>query len=493
MKSVAPKPEQSVVKKMPQTSATSASDPTVTKTKLVEQIKPEARDDRSVASLLSKIIMLEGDIRKVSTINEFAVLAVNETHKVVPYFQCFLWRRSKFGKLSIQAVSGASQIDSDSPAVRSVVKIVKFLAKKFEDKSVSPYDATPEDVPFFDEWAEMLPPNTLWCEFTDAKNIRKLSAGLLFFRETPFTNSDVAAVTPLLDAYRYSWYRLDQVRRENKNILGGFTRSRLFKYCLLAGLIAVMFLPIRESVLAPSSVVPRNPVVVGSPIGGVVDQFHVEPNAAVKKGDLLITLDDRTIKNEVSLAAQELETAKAEYLRSAQNSFSDQDSKSEIELQKARVAQRALQKDFAEARLGQTKIYAGRDGVAVFTDPNDWLGRPVSVGERMIVLADPSEKQLDIFMPIDDALYLQPGAEVRLFLNADPTRPLKGSLTQTSYEPTENDGALSYNLKAKIEDDNDFSRLGWQGTVKVYSNEKVSLFYYLFRKPISAVRQLFGF
>jgi len=232
---------------------------------------------------------------------------------------------------------------------------------------------------------------------------------------------------------------------------------------------------------------------VGSPISGVVDQFHVEPNAVVNKGDLLITLDDRSIRNEVALAAQELETSKAEYLRSAQRSFSDQESKSEIELQKARVVQRALQKDFAEARLGQTKIYAGRDGVAVFTDQNDWLGRPVSVGERMMVLADPAEKQLDVFMPIDDALYLQPGAEVRLFLNADPTRPLKGALTQTSYEPTEKDGALSYNLKAKIDDDNDFSRLGWQGTVKVYSNEKVSLFYYMFRKPISAARQLFGF
>ncbi len=461
--------------------------------KLVEQIQPEPKDDKSVAGLLSKIIILEGDIRKVITINEFAVLAVNETHKVVPYFQCFMWRRSKFGKLSIQAVSGASQVDSDSPSVRSIVKIVKFLSEKFKDKSLTPFDATPDNVSFYDEWVEMLPPNTLWCEFTDAKTVRKLSAGLLFFRETPFNNSDLAAVTPLLDAYRYTWYRLEKVRKENRSLLGGFTRSRFFKYLILGSVIALMFLPVRESVLAPSTVVPRKPVVVGSPIGGVVDRFHVQPNQLVKQGDLLISLDDRDIRNEVAIAAQELETAKAEYLRAAQRSFSDEDSKSEIELQKTRVAQRALQKDFAEARLTQPRIYAGRDGVAVFTDENDWLGRPVSVGERIMTLADPDEKQLDIFMPIDDALYLDPGAEVRLFLNADPTRPLKGRLTQTSYEPTDNGGSLSYNLKAQIEDDADFSRLGWQGTVKVYSNDRVTLFYYLFRKPISSTRQLFGF
>ena len=118
--------------------------------------------------------------------------------------------------------------------------------------------------------------------------------------------------------------------------------------------------------------------------------------------------------------------------------------------------------------------------------------RPMKA-EKIITLADPGEKEVDVFMPIADALYLQPGAEVRLFLNTDPTRPLKGRLIQTSYEPSENNGSLSYSLKAEIEDDGDFSRLGWQGTAKVYSNQEVTLFYYLFRKPISSTRQLFGF
>ena len=461
--------------------------------KLVDQLQSEPQDEKTIASLLSKIILLEGDIRKVNTVNEFAVLAVNESHKVVPYFQCFMWRKGRFGKLRIQAVSGASQIDSDAPSILTVLKIVRFLSEKFEGKGLAPFDATDGKVHFYDEWIELLPPHVLWCEFTDQTGLKKLPAGLLFFRETPFTNNDVTALTPVLDAFRYSWYRLPGIQKENKSFLGRLSRNRIFKIALLAAVIGSMFLPIRESVLAPATVVPLDPKIVSSPIGGVVDKFYVQPNQAVNQNDPLFSLDDREIQNEVSIAAQELETARAEYLRSAQKSFSDEESKAEVELQKARVAQKVLQKEYAESRLAQTRIFASREGVAVFSDENDWLGRPVSVGEKIMTLADPAEKELAIYMPIDDALALEPGAEVRLFLNTDPTKPLEASLTQTSYEPSENDGSLSYALRASITDDEDFSRLGWQGTAKVYSNEEVTLFYYLFRKPISATRQLFGF
>ena len=40
-------------------------------------------------------------------------------------------------------------------------------------------------------------------------------------------------------------------------------------------------------------------------------------------------------------------------------------------------------------------------------------------------------------------------------------------------------------------DENKLPRIGLRGTAKVYGS-KVSLFYYLFRKPITFMRQLIG-
>ena len=54
------------------------------------------------------------------------------------------------------------------------------------------------------------------------------------------------------------------------------------------------------------------------------------------------------------------------------------------------------------------------------------------------------------------------------------------------------EGILSYKLTASYEGDaNKLPRIGLRGTAKVYGSE-VSVFYYLFRKPITFMRQLIG-
>jgi len=47
-------------------------------------------------------------------------------------------------------------------------------------------------------------------------------------------------------------------------------------------------------------------------------------------------------------------------------------------------------------------------------------------------------------------------------------------------------------MKAKFDASEYNGRIGWAGTAKVYSSSKVSLFMYLFRRPISSVRRFLG-
>mgnify|MGYP001820639144 CR=1 FL=1 len=145
--------------------------------RFVDQLRSEQTDEKSLAGVLSRIILLEGDIRKVSTINEFGVLAVNETHRIIPYFQCFMWRRGRFGKWRIQAVSGASQVDGDAPSVLLILKIVKLLASKFSGKGLAPYTADPDGVDFYADWIEQVPPNALWCVFSESGEKKSCQPG----------------------------------------------------------------------------------------------------------------------------------------------------------------------------------------------------------------------------------------------------------------------------------------------------------------------------
>jgi len=147
---------------------------------------------------------------------------------------------------------------------------------------------------------------------------------------------------------------------------------------------------------------------------------------------------------------------------------------------------------YAQSLLDRIHVTASRDGLALFDDPNDWIGRPVTIGERLLEIADPTQGELEIWLPIADAITLKPGAEVEFFLNIAPGSPLHATLRQTSYEASLSPAnLLGYRLKATLDDPSRMPRIGLRGTAKIYG-EKVTLFYYLARRPLAAARQFLG-
>ena len=97
-----------------------------------------------------------------------------------------------------------------------------------------------------------------------------------------------------------------------------------------------------------------------------------------------------------------------------------------------------------------------------------------------------------IQLAVADAIALEPGAEVTLFLTAYPLQPLHGRVLETSYQAHPSDeGVTSYRLLASIDGDAATARLGLHGTAKLYG-KRVLLGYYLLRRPLAAVRAWTG-
>ena len=138
------------------------------------------------------------------------------------------------------------------------------------------------------------------------------------------------------------------------------------------------------------------------------------------------------------------------------------------------------------------KITAPQGGIAIFSDSEDWRGRPVQPGERIMTVANPARIGVTVYVPPQDAVQLSVGGEVTLFLDTAPLSPLKATIVQTSYETTVMpDNSLAYVVKAALPISEGFPRIGLRGTAKVYG-EKVSLGYYLLRKPIIFLRKSLG-
>ena len=213
----------------------------------------------------------------------------------------------------------------------------------------------------------------------------------------------------------------------------------------------------------------------------------------MKKDDPLVQFEDTALRNELILARQEFNLAEARRKQASLRAFVDNDAKREFAIAQAEVKLAAAKTDYARDRLSQTLLYAPQDGLALYTDVSDWTGRPVSTGEVIVKIADPTRVRLRIDAPLAHGESLQSGARVRVFLDTDPINPIEAKLTRASYQasPTP-EGGMAYEAYAQFETTEAPLRIGGRGVAKIYG-DKAPIGYWLMRRPLTLARQIFGF
>ncbi|MEO1397542.1 MAG: HlyD family secretion protein, partial [Pseudomonadota bacterium] len=190
---------------------------------------------------------------------------------------------------------------------------------------------------------------------------------------------------------------------------------------------------------------------------------------------------------------QRMEVAYAKLKTARQNAFGDGLGRKDMAILEAELSLAQSELDFAKLQYSKVIVRASRDGVAVFDKKTDWQGRPVSVGERVIEIADTGHVEAKVDLAVSDAIVLNTGASVRLFLDANPLTPLEGEVTSAGYRAVALEGgAMVFDVRADLSDGLErLPRIGARGTAQIYG-ETVSLGFYLFRRPISALRQWMG-
>jgi multidrug efflux pump subunit AcrA (membrane-fusion protein) len=441
--------------------------------------------------LLSALLQLEKEARHADSLTALGFLMVNDSHRLVNYDHALLWRFNRVGRIKIEAASGASFTDDNAPFVRWAMALSKeLLQDRANAASIHQVEVDKLSPRVAKEWQERAHGDALWCPFIDPKH--GVRAGLILFRREPaWRDSELTLLERLTDAYAHAWAALGGYAgfgvRHKKHPL-----RRLLVVVVLAALVALSFVPVHESVLVPGEVIAARPIVVSAPISGTIAAIQVQPNQSVNVGDPLFNLNDTEERNRYLIAQESLAVAEAELLSAEQKAFQSRESKSEVSLLRAKVREQQAEVNYLKDVLERMQVRAERDGIAVFTDPNDWLGKPVSVGEKIMSLADPAQTEIQLNVPVADAISLSEGARVLLFLNTDPTRPHEAQLYQAAYEaePTP-DQRLVFRAKARFQNSDNLPRIGLKGTGKIYGKQ-VKLYYYLFRRPVAALRQWFG-
>ena len=432
------------------------------------------------------VAALESRARAAESLTALAFSIVNDPHPLLGFRQALAFDCSG-PSWELLAVSGLAKPTEDSPYLvwlRAVAKWLEEIPMPQGSLWLTQENDLPEEIA--SGWSEWWPAE-IWCISVVDRN--KQPCGMVIYQlDAPPPAELAGELLRLNETWSYCWSTLTHQNRS-------WHWRPTAKQRKVAALVLAVFclLPVRQTALAPAEVVALDAIVVASPLDGVIKTFHVRPNQPVKKGELLYSLDDTTLRNRLEVTLKGVAVADAELNAASQRSFdAAPGGRNEIALLTGRSQERRAELTAIQTQLSRVDVPAPRDGVAVFGDPNDWIGKPVVTGERIMLLADPATPAMLINLPVADAIALEAGAPVKLYLSAHPLSSIEGKITETSYQAiTTPEGVSAYRLRASIEGPAPDARLGLRGTAKV-SGGWVVLGYYLLRRPLAAARAWSG-
>ena len=165
----------------------------------------------------------------------------------------------------------------------------------------------------------------------------RVEGGLVVIRENIFLDAEIRILARVGNAYGHACSALRAPI--GKRTEYGFLTNRA-KWAI--GIIAVTVLlsiPFPMTVLSEARIAPAYPVLITAPLNAVIKKIHIEPNTLVKKDTPLFAFDKTELKSSAKGSDKRVRVLLADRARAEQKGFSDAQSRAELSLIAARLAQ----------------------------------------------------------------------------------------------------------------------------------------------------------
>lgn len=478
-----------------------------------------SRSAPDATRVLARLLHLARRTREAASAAELGFIAVNETRDLLPYRQAALWIEGT----GVAALSGVVAPEANTPYLQWLGQAIRRLASADSSADAArPVRLIAADLPAeaAAEWSEWLPEFALWLPFANKGN----RGGWLLARDNPWDDDELPLLQewqslwaqawalqhaeqakqspwrraqaallklkPSRDSLKNAWQRARQA--ENWRQLGRWLLHTRRGRIALAAVVVLLF-PVHLSIIAPGQLVPATPAVIRSPLDGIVEKILVQPSQTVQAGTPLVEFDRISLASRLEVALQALATAEAEYRQYAQQALTEPKAKAQMAAAQGRIEEKRAEVAYLDALNQRAILTAPRSGIALLDDPSEWVGRPVSTGERILVVADEKDAEIEAWLSPGDLIDLPANAEATIFLNAHPLSPVSGSVRYVTHEAIlQPEGHYAYRLRARLAPGEEAPRVGLKGSVKV-NGRFVPLLYWVLRKPLAVARAFVGF
>ncbi|MCW8329475.1 efflux RND transporter periplasmic adaptor subunit [Photobacterium sp. SDRW27] len=179
---------------------------------------------------------------------------------------------------------------------------------------------------------------------------------------------------------------------------------------------------------------PNQGVTITSEVSGVINDIDFESGAAVKKGQLLVSLDSEVELANLKSAEARLPAAKAKYIRYQGLYKKGSISKEAFDDAEASYFSLSADIESLKATIDRRMIQAPFDGVVGLR--NVFLGQYIQPSDDIVRLEDTTLMKLRFTVPQTDISDIHLGQDVEIFVDAYPETPFSGKIS--AIEPAVN-------------------------------------------------------
>ncbi|CAN5717499.1 hypothetical protein BH24GEM1_BH24GEM1_07380 [soil metagenome] len=368
------------------------------------------------------------------------------------------------GKCEIRAVAGQESVDPNDPGLRDLVARAEWAAGRGEPLYLSDTEDPASDAErmfvtvFGQDLAGDKVRSALYLPLKDEEGLLGV---LLFESASPDfageTQREVAAIlanqtgVALRNAQLYHQVPMVDALgalAARKQALLALPRRRLQVYAgaallLLAALTLIRWpfrVPGETPVLRPNAYTPVRVL-----IDGTVERVAVREGSRVERGDLLAVLRATSLAAEREGTAADAATA--DRLAALAASRGDP-----AEERLHRMRNEALRRELAllDEELGLTTVRAPAAGLVLTPRMEERTGSSLAEGDRLLVLGRTDTLELEFGVAQHDILRVRPGQQVRLRVDALPSRTFEGRVTSIAQLPLEREGRVMYPVRAAV-------------------------------------------
>lgn len=417
---------------------------------------------------------------------------LNDTIHLIRYDRALLWSLED-KKPKLLGISGETEVNRDAAVMQqwnslldnisdpSRVQIIEpehssSFKESLDEISLSHHKSTVLWFPIFTPENELV--LGLWLELWVSKD-----------KVAPPLEMMNLMLDLLIPSYGAAWKKFQRKITPNKLGIG----KPHYSLAMIGLLILSFIIQVPSRIVAPCEVVAMDPYVITAPLEGIINKVFVEPGERVSKGTTLFEYNKEVPLQHLEIAKREVMIIQSEAKRAAAMGLQEEQYRKELPILSMKLEKEKADLNLAQYHAEMLVIKAPEDGVVTMDNPDDWTGKPVQIGEKVMSISNPRKTKVRIWIPENDNTSLEKETDVQVMLNIDPTTSLEGKLMYVSNQTTITEKHVpSYIGEVQWVTPPKKPRLGLKGTAIIYG-EKTSLFYFFFRKPISYMRSLIGF